>query len=201
MGPDACLTHQTGLVTLTCHLSTSKITNTPLNIRSSAQRVTYSRFCQLLDFLDFCIGDDVEVANDVGAVPLVLLFDRRQHKPGVTIVVVVSTEQPALSARGLVVRLRIKPEWKIKVRRRLIISAAFLPHHLEAFPSTKHLILLPLWDQRERVTLLLFLVLFARDPLSTLLLRPSRFLGGFFLLVQLELEVLHVALCTLVLRV
>lgn len=39
-------------------------------------RITYSWLCQLLDPLDFFVGDDVNVADDVGAVPLILLFDR-----------------------------------------------------------------------------------------------------------------------------
>lgn len=64
-------------------------------------RRTYPWFGQLLDFIHFRLGDDVDVANDVGAVPLVLLLNRRQHKPRVVFVVVVTTEQPALSARCL----------------------------------------------------------------------------------------------------
>lgn len=56
---------------------------------------------QLLDPLDFCVRDDVKVAHNVGSVPLVLLFDGCQQKPGVTIVVIVTTEQSALPSGGL----------------------------------------------------------------------------------------------------
>lgn len=67
-------------------------------------RITHSWLCQLLDPLDFFVGDDVNVADDVGAVPLILLFDRRQYVHGVVIVVIVTTEQPALPAGGLIER-------------------------------------------------------------------------------------------------
>ena len=41
------------------------------------------------------------VADDVGPVPLVLLFHRAQQVHGVAVVVVVTAEEPALSARRL----------------------------------------------------------------------------------------------------
>lgn len=36
--------------------------------------ITYSWLCQLLDPLNFAVGDDFKVADNVGAVPLILLF-------------------------------------------------------------------------------------------------------------------------------
>lgn len=38
-------------------------------------RIPYPWLCQLLDPLDFTVGDDVDVADNVRAVPLILLFD------------------------------------------------------------------------------------------------------------------------------
>lgn len=67
-------------------------------------RISYSWLCQLLDPLHFTVTDDVQVADDVGAVPLILLFDRSQHIHGVAIVVIVTAEQPALPAGGLIER-------------------------------------------------------------------------------------------------
>lgn len=64
-------------------------------------RITYSWLCQLLDLLNFCVWDDVKVAHNVWAIPLILLFDRFQQKAGVMIVVIVTTEQPALPSGGL----------------------------------------------------------------------------------------------------
>ncbi len=71
-------------------------------MNNQALKITYSWLCKLLDPLNFLDGDDVEVADDVGAVPLILLFDGGQHILGVAIVVVVTTEQPALPAGCLI---------------------------------------------------------------------------------------------------
>lgn len=68
------------------------------------RRIAYSWLCQLLDPLHFLVRDDVKVADNVGAVPLILLFDRCQHVHGVVFVVEVTTEQPALPAGGLIER-------------------------------------------------------------------------------------------------
>lgn len=38
-------------------------------------RHAYSWLRQFLDHLDFIVGDDVEVADNVGPIPLVLLLD------------------------------------------------------------------------------------------------------------------------------
>ena len=61
-------------------------------------RNTHTWLRQFLDFLSFFVRDDVEVTDDVGAVPFILLFDRCQNILGVVIVVIITAEQPALSA-------------------------------------------------------------------------------------------------------
>lgn len=66
--------------------------------------MTHSRLRQLFDDFDFLVGDDVDVAHDVGAVPLVLLLDGRQHVLGVVVVVVVTAEEPALPGGSLIQR-------------------------------------------------------------------------------------------------
>lgn len=66
--------------------------------------IAYSWLCQFLDHLNFLVGDDVKVADNVVAIPLILLFDGWQHILGVVIVVIVSAEQPALPAGGLIER-------------------------------------------------------------------------------------------------
>lgn len=76
-----------------------------------------------------------------------------------------------------------------------------LPHHFVALPSTKHLILLPLRDQLIGDLLFGLLRLFSRFSFPSLLLFLSSILLSLFLLLQLELKVLQVALGTLVLRV
>lgn len=62
---------------------------------------THSWLRQPLHKIDFVVRDDVEVAHDVGPVPLVLLLDRRQQVLGVAVVIVVAAEEPAGSAGGL----------------------------------------------------------------------------------------------------
>lgn len=64
--------------------------------------MTHPGLCQLFDDFDFLVGDDVEVAYDIGTIPLILLLDRRQHILGVAVVVVVSAEEAALPARSLI---------------------------------------------------------------------------------------------------
>lgn len=64
--------------------------------------VTHSGLRQLFDRFDFLVGDDVNVADDVGTVPLVLLLDGRQHVLGVAVVVVVTAEEAALPAGSLI---------------------------------------------------------------------------------------------------
>lgn len=86
---------------------------------------TYPRFGQLLDLLNFFVGDDVDVANDVGPVPLVLLLDGPQHKLGVVFVVVVTTEQFALSAGRLEVKKTTRSHQVVVWNR----------HHFEPLPS------------------------------------------------------------------
>lgn len=75
-----------------------------------------------------------------------------------------------------------------------------LPHHSVALPTAKHLILLPLWDQVIG-GLLGFLLLFSCFSFSSLHLFLRFFLRSLFLLLQLELKVLQVALGPLVLWV
>lgn len=72
------------------------------------RRAAYSWLCQFLDHLDFRVRDDVDVADNVGAIPLILLFDGWQQKPGVAIVVIVSAEQPTFSTGGLIQRKKSK---------------------------------------------------------------------------------------------
>lgn len=65
-------------------------------------KIAYSGLRQLLDLVHFFVRYDVKVADNVGAVPLILLFNRCQHIHRVVIVVIVTTEQPALPAGGLI---------------------------------------------------------------------------------------------------
>lgn len=52
---------------------------------------------ELLDLLDLLVGEGVEVADDVRAVPLVLLQHGLQKQPGVPVPVLVAAEQAAAS--------------------------------------------------------------------------------------------------------
>lgn len=81
-----------------------------------------------------------------------------------------------------------------------LVLFVLLPHHSDTFPTTKHLVLLPLWDQGEGLfgNLFLLLLLFWRFPFPSLLLLLSLFFCRFLLLLQLVLKVLHVAFGTLV---
>ena len=79
-------------------------------------RITYSWLCQLLHPFDFFVGDYVNVADNVRAVPLILLFDGCQHVLGVAIVVMVTTEQPALSAGGLIERKQKQGTKELKLK-------------------------------------------------------------------------------------
>lgn len=76
-----------------------------------------------------------------------------------------------------------------------------LPHHSVALPTTKHLILLPLGDQLKGGLLFRLFLLLTCVSFHGFLLLLSFILWCFFLLLQLVLEVLEVALGTLVLRV
>lgn len=76
-----------------------------------------------------------------------------------------------------------------------------LPHHSVALPTTKHLILLPLWDQLKGGLLFGFFLLLSCVFFHLLLLFWRFILCSFFLLFQLELKVLLVALGALVLGV
>lgn len=73
-----------------------------------------------------------------------------------------------------------------------------LPHHSVALPTTKHLILLPLWDHLKGGLLFRLFFLLTCVSFYGFLLFLSFILWGFFLLLQLVLEVLEVALGTLV---
>ena len=62
---------------------------------------THSWFGQLLDQLDLRVRHDVVVAQDVWAVPLVLLLHRSNHELRVAVVVKVTTKHAALPPRSL----------------------------------------------------------------------------------------------------
>lgn len=171
-------------------------------------RITYSWLCQLLDPLDFFVWDYVKVADNVGRVPLILLFDRCQHIHWVAIVVIVTTEQSALPTGGLSERKKESRKQRVETKVYFIkLEIVFLcmslsSHHSNTFPTTKHLILLPLWDQRKASLLFgLCLLLFIRFSFPSLLLFLSFTLRSLFLLLQLELKVLQVAIGALVLWV
>lgn len=63
----------------------------------------------LLDLLDLLIRESVEVAHDVGTVPLILLQHGLQQQPRVPVPVMVAAEKTAASPH----RLRVKGEKKV----------------------------------------------------------------------------------------
>ena len=74
----------------------------------------------LLDLLDLLIRESVEVAHDVGTVPLVLLQHGLQQQPRVPVPVMVAAEKTAASPH----RLRVKGE----KRCMRIINSFFFYH-------------------------------------------------------------------------
>lgn len=76
-----------------------------------------------------------------------------------------------------------------------------LAHHFNALPTTKHLILLPLRDQLKGGLLFGFFLLLSCFVFFLLLLCFSFIPFSLFLLLQLELKILQVALGTLMLWV
>lgn len=59
-------------------------------------RDTYFGFCDLLDPLDFLVGHDIIVPDDVRAVPLILLFEGGNKQLWRPVAMVVPTEKPLL---------------------------------------------------------------------------------------------------------
>lgn len=64
--------------------------------------VSHPGFGKLLDLLNFLVGQDVKVAYDVGAIPLILLLHWLQEETRVPVTIPVATEQAAAPCIGLV---------------------------------------------------------------------------------------------------
>lgn len=85
----------------------------------------------------------------------------------------------------------------------IFLSSKSAAHHFDALPATQHFVLLPLRHQTEGFLVLLLLLLL-RDGclfLLGLLLDGRVVFFCLFLLLQLELKVLHVAFGSLMFRV
>lgn len=80
----------------------------------------------------------------------------------------------------------------------MVFGSVWLPYHSDSFATTKHLILLPLWNQTKG-RLFRFALFFCCFSLLLHLLLLGFFLCSLSLFLQLELKVLQVATGALVL--